>query len=290
MAYLTRSARHACVALAVLLLLIFGLVACQGSGQSGGEDNGNVKIALQPLPQEDALIVVLTNTDGTPITDATVAVEGNMNHAGMVPVLADAVADDADGNADGQYRLPFTFTMLGDWILSITVTQADGSSFRRDLEVHAREDGIQGDSILSMESTMGEAGLQVHDPMARPAPLVGGTGAVYFMLHNGTDAPVKWIGADSPAAEAVEIHTTENDNGVMRMRQITDGVELAAGESVELTPGAMHLMLVNLVAPLAEGETIQVTLHFEGAEDLTVDVSVVNMDDLPAEGEMEHNH
>ncbi len=59
---------------------------------------------------------------------------------------------------------------------------------------------------------------------------------------------------------------------------------------VELTPGAMHLMLVDLAAPLAEGDTVEVTLHFEGADDFTFDAPVVNMDDLPAEGEMEHNH
>lgn len=282
----THYAKFARATMVVLFLMLFILVGCQGSGQAGGGDNADVQIALQPLPQEDVLVVVLSNADGTPITDATVAVEGNMNHAGMAPVLADAVADDADGNADGHYRLPFTFTMLGDWILTVTVTQADGGSFRRDLEVVASQDGITGDSISAV---MGD-GLQVHAPMVRPAPLAGGTGAVYFVLHNGTDAPITWVGADSPAAEAAEIHTTQNDNGVMRMRQITDGVALGAGESVELTPGAMHLMLVNLAAPLAEGDIVQVTLHFEGADDLSFDAPVVNMDDLPAEGEMEHDH
>jgi copper(I)-binding protein len=126
--------------------------------------------------------------------------------------------------------------------------------------------------------------------MARPAPLVGGTGAVYFSLHNGGDTPIKFIGADSPAASAVELHTTINDNGVMRMRQITGGVELGADESIQLTPGTMHLMLVDLAAPLVEGEMIEVTLHFEGADDLTFEVPVVGMDDLADDGEGTHDH
>jgi copper(I)-binding protein len=242
------------------------------------------------------LVVVLTDASGAPITDATVAVEGNMNHAGMIPVLADPTADDADGNADGRYHLPFTFTMLGDWIITVTVTQADGSNFSRNLEIRSGSDGFEGDALLPLEdasSTNVQAEgsvINIHDAMARPAPLAGGTGAVYFTLHNGSENSLKWIGADSPAASAVEIHTTINDNGVMRMRQITDGVEIAPDEMIELTPGAMHLMLVDLVAPLAEGDTVAVTLHFEGADDFTFDAPVVNMDSLPAEGEMEHNH
>jgi copper(I)-binding protein len=183
------------------------------------------------------------------------------------------------------------------------------------LDVRAHSDGITGDAVMppdanheaNPEATAHEDGdgaeedhdhatpehapvIHIHDPMARPAPLAGGTAAVYFLLHNGGDTPVTLLGGDTPAASAVEIHTTINDNGVMRMRQLTGGIELEAGEAAELTPGAIHLMLVDLVEPLAEGDTITLTLHFEGADDFSVDVPVVHMDDLPAEGEMEHDH
>jgi copper(I)-binding protein len=270
------SVRLARLVFTVLILILLVFMGCQRAGRSPEADNDNVQIALQPMPLEETLVVVLTDSSGAPITGATVALEGNMNHAGMIPVLADPIADDADGSVDGRYHLPFTFTMLGDWIVTVTVTQADGSSFSRNLEVRAGEDGIEGDAVLPMEGesstsangadlgdeATGNAVVDVYDAMARPAPLAGGTGAVYFMLHNGGTTPMKWVGADSPAAGAVEIHTTISDNGVMRMRQITDGIELAADESIQLTPGAMHLMLVELAAPLAEGDTIEVTLHF----------------------------
>ncbi len=111
------SVRLARLALTVLILIIVVFVACQRPGQSIEEDNSTVQIALQPMPLEETLVVLLTDADGAPMTDATVAVEGNMNHAGMIPVLADPVADDADGDADGHYHLPFTFTMLGDRII-----------------------------------------------------------------------------------------------------------------------------------------------------------------------------
>lgn len=300
-----------------LVLMSLILAGCQQPGRTSDAENSDIQIALQPMPLEDTLVVVLTDASGAPVTDATVAVEGNMNHAGMIPVLADPVADDADGSADGRYHLPFTFTMFGDWIITVNVTQADGSSFSRNLDVRASSSGIEGEQVIPMEGEMppmspepagdhgGTHGEDAHEEgddaehgalvevtgaMARPAPLAGGTGAVYFTLHNHSDSAITLTGADSPAAGAVEIHTTINDNGVMRMRQLEGGVEVAAGDAVALTPGAMHLMLIDLAAPLAAGDTIAVTLHFDGADDFTFDVPVADMDDLPAEGEMEHEH
>jgi copper(I)-binding protein len=290
--------------LVVLVLLALLLSACQRPGSSTEGDNADVQINLQPVPEEETMIVLLANADGTPITDATVALEGNMNHAGMIPVLAEDVTDDADGSADGQYRLPFTFTMLGDWIITVSVTQADGSSFSRNLDVRASENEIAGDAVVTADhdhashehsdhedvTGVHAAVIHIHDPMARPAPLAGGTGAVYFLLHNGGDTEVTLVGGESPAAGAVEIHRTENDNGVLRMRQITDGVVLGPDESIRLEPGGTHLMLANLVAPLAEGDSIEVTLHFEGADDFTFTVPVVGLDDLPAEDAAVHDH
>lgn len=310
--------RLARLALTVLILATFVFVACQRSEGSSEADNSELQITLQPMLPEETLGVILTNADGAPVTDATVALEGNMNHAGMIPVLAEAVADDADGSADGHYHLPFTFTMLGDWIITVEVNLADGSSFSRNLDVRASEEGVEGNNVVPMDgaapapASTGEDASAAHDhanhdpsdhgdttsahtgvihieeAMARPAPLAGGNGAVYFLLHNGGDSPVRLLGADSPAASAIEMHITQNDNGVLRMRQITGGIELGPDESIHLTPGEMHLMLVDLAAPLAEGDTVEVTLHFEGADDLTFTAPVVAMDDLPAEGAEEH--
>lgn len=314
--------------LAVVTLILAGC----GQPQAISNEDGAVQIALQPLTDEEKLVVILTDTDGTPITDAMVEVEGNMNHAGMIPVLADPVADDADGRADGHYTLPFAFTMLGDWIITVKVDRADGSNFERNLEVRASGQGVVGDSIV--DSAVGNSAandnvaaadadshashedeadhshdhdaeqsndhgdahddahgdgpvMEVHHPMARPAPLAGGTGAVYFLLHNHGNAPATLIGGASPASAAVELHTTINDNGVMRMRQITDGIEVNPGDEVVFEPGGMHVMLVDLVAPLDEGDTIELTLKFDGADDLVIEVPVTNID---GEGEESAGH
>jgi len=156
-----------------------------------------------------------------------------------------------------------------------------------------RKEGSKGDGANPLDratppanttTASGDSVIRVEKQMARPAPLAGCTGAFYLTLTNDGKTPVKWIGADTPAAGSVEIHTTENDNGVMKMRQITNGIEIDPGKSIELTPGTMHMMLVKLKAPLAEGDTVKVTLHFDGANDVTIDVPVVTISDTMNDG------
>ncbi|MEO6408054.1 MAG: copper chaperone PCu(A)C [Burkholderiaceae bacterium] len=69
----------------------------------------------------------------------------------------------------------------------------------------------------------------------------------------------------SPAAKSVEMHTMAMQGDVMRMRQI-DGLVLPAGGAVDLAPGGHHLMLVGLVRPLKEGDTVPFTLVVEGLD------------------------
>lgn len=73
------------------------------------------------------------------------------------------------------------------------------------------------------------------------------------------------VEASSPVAGVVEIHEMAMDNNVMRMRQIA-GLDLPAGKPVELKPGGFHVMLMNLKQPLAEGDTVPMTLTVEGKD------------------------
>lgn len=139
------------VTLSILVMLV--LAGCGGGMDHGGMDHGsmgdgnmseNVNVMLMPsgYPGE-SLSVMLTDTDGNAITDAKVSVEGNMNHAGMVPVISDPVEDGVDGSADGTYQLPFTFSMTGDWILTVSVEMPDGSIELQDLILNASDAGIE---------------------------------------------------------------------------------------------------------------------------------------------------
>ncbi|MCE7980397.1 MAG: copper chaperone PCu(A)C [Caldilinea sp. CFX5] len=271
----------------LLLLLLPLLVAC-----SSGEETPSsaaVQITLLPGQSANELQVQLRDPTQAPITDATVALEGNMNHAGMVPVLADPVRDDADGATDGVYRLPFQFSMLGDWIVTVTATLADGTEATKDVEVIVTDGGVQIHDEAAPAASSGQMAeaMMVHDVMAPASPLAGGNGAVYFMVMNNTAQDDRLVAVESAVAAAAELHESVEENNVIRMEPRPDGFEIPAGGSVTLAPGGKHVMLVNLNAPLVEGESFALTLRFEHAPAISVTVPIVAPGTAPG-GEHQH--
>jgi len=114
--------------------------------------------------------------------------------------------------------------------------------------------------------------LAVHEPWARAA-LQGRTSAAYMTIENTTDALDRLVAAASPVARVVELHTHIMEGGVMRMRPVT-AIEVNPGEPAVLRPGGLHVMLIDLTRPLRAGETIPLTLRFEKAGEVTIDVPV----------------
>jgi copper(I)-binding protein len=96
------------------------------------------------------------------------------------------------------------------------------------------------------------------------------------------------IGAETPRASSMEIHTMVEVDGVMRMRRLPDGIEIPAGAAIALKPGADHLMFFNPEPPFAEGETIPVTLRFDGDEAITVEFEVADRSGKPAAAHAHH--
>lgn len=88
------------------------------------------------------------------------------------------------------------------------------------------------------------------------------TGA-FMQLHATEKA--RLVEARSPAAKLVEIHEMKMDGNVMKMRALP-AFTLEAGETAELKPGGLHVMLTDLTQPLKEGEKVPVTLVFETAD------------------------
>ena len=122
-----------------------------------------------------------------------------------------------------------------------------------------------------------EAGvLAIVDARARPAPLPGGTSAIYFTVLNGLDRPVQLVSAASPAARAVETHETVAEEGVMKMIPLPDGYPVPAGTTLVLQPGGKHIMLVDLVEPLAPGDTIELTVTFDNGQTFELNVPVLD--------------
>ena len=114
--------------------------------------------------------------------------------------------------------------------------------------------------------------FDVTDAWARPT-IPTRPGAGYFTLTNTGNAPALLTGADSERADEVEMHTTEERNGVMNMLRL-ESLEVGAGETVVFEPGGHHLMFMGLEEPLAEGEVFTATLIFEDAGEVKVEFTV----------------
>jgi len=114
-------------------------------------------------------------------------------------------------------------------------------------------------------------------------------GGAYLKLDNQGGAD-KLLSASTPVSKSVEMHMTSMDGDVMRMRQV-DAIELPANKVVELKPGATHLMLLGLKAPLKEGESFPLTLKFEKAGEVVVDVKVQTLQPTqPSQAASAHHH
>jgi hypothetical protein len=118
--------------------------------------------------------------------------------------------------------------------------------------------------------------LLIDHPYAMPTPAGAKTGAAYLRtLRNTGDQPDRLIGAATPTARTVEIHRSVVDTqSVMRMRAI-DGIDLPPKAELNLRhDGEHHLMLIDLKAPLKEGDRFPMTLRFEKAGEREVMVWV----------------
>lgn len=104
-----------------------------------------------------------------------------------------------------------------------------------------------------------------------PGQSVGGG---FMTIVNRGKAADRLLSGSSPAAAKIEIHTMSMDGGVMRMRPLADGLAVPAGGKVELKPGGYHIMLIGLKKPLALGGRIPVTLRFQRAGSVTVQLQV----------------
>ncbi len=105
----------------------------------------------------------------------------------------------------------------------------------------------------------------------------------YFRIDGGPAAD-RLLAVSADIAQSVELHTMRMDGDVMRMRQL-DSVDVPAKQSVEFKPGGMHVMLIGLKTPLKVGNSFPMTLRFEKAGSVSVNVRV-----LPAPPAAEHKH
>lgn len=142
---------------------------------------------------------------------------------------------------------------------------------------------------LCLASTLSLAqSIKVEQPWARPT-VQGQSGGGGFLRIVGGNAPDKLLGASTEVAGRVEVHTMEMQGDVMRMREI-GSLDVPAGQTVELKPGGLHLMFMDLKKPLANGSSFPLTLRFEKAGEVQVSVQVQPRPPAGSSAGQDHGH
>ena len=119
----------------------------------------------------------------------------------------------------------------------------------------------------------GHSRIAVSGAWTRPVADTDGAAAVYLRIENSGDGGDRLIGVETPAAAKAEVHSSQMDGDIMRMRPV-DSVEIEAGGAVALAPGAMHIMLTGLKQGLKDGDRFPLTLVFAKAGRVETEVAV----------------
>lgn len=102
-------------------------------------------------------------------------------------------------------------------------------------------------------------------------------GAAYVTITNRGATDERLVSVTASVGDHAVVHEMVEENEVMTMRSLPDGLVIPAGETVSLRPGVTHIMIHGLEAPLAVGQSVDLTLTFEAAGDVTVDFDVLNL-------------
>ena len=129
---------------------------------------------------------------------------------------------------------------------------------------------------LSLPLFAQDAQISAHDAYAR-AGGVGKSGAVFVMIENSGDQDDRLIAARSDVAARVELHTHKDmGDGLMKMMQVEEGFAIPAGGSHALARGGDHVMMMGMTRDLKDGDSFPLTLVFEKAGEVMIEVPVDN--------------
>lgn len=133
--------------------------------------------------------------------------------------------------------------------------------------------------LLALNSTLASAamaeGITLRDAYVRVSGAMAKSGAAFMVIENAGAEADRLVAARSDVAAKVELHTHKHGaDGVMQMVEVPEGFAIPAGGAHELARGGDHVMFLGLTRPLAQGDVVQVTLSFEKAGDVAVEIPV----------------
>ena len=119
--------------------------------------------------------------------------------------------------------------------------------------------------------------LEIDQPWTRATAPTAKTGGGFVTITNKGTTPDRLVAVRSAASDKVEVHEMKMDGNVMRMREIDKGLEIPPGATVTLKPGGYHIIFMELKAPFAKDAKVPVTLVFEKAGSIDVELAVQAM-------------
>lgn len=135
--------------------------------------------------------------------------------------------------------------------------------------------GVAAAALTFALPAFAESKIMIEDAYARAAGMNAMAGAAFMQIMNMGDEDDRLIDARSDIAKRVELHThIENDEGVMQMTRVEEGFPVAAGTTHLLQRGGDHVMFMGLIQTLEHGASVSVTLVFEKAGEVVVEIPV----------------
>lgn len=132
--------------------------------------------------------------------------------------------------------------------------------------------GLLSTSLAAHEYKLGD--LLIDHPYTRTTPPMTPVGGGFMSITNNGKESATLVGGTAEFAEVVEVHTMEMVDDVMKMRQLENGLEIPAGETVELKPGGYHLMFIKLSEQMKADDRHKATLKFAKAGEIEVEFVV----------------
>ena len=133
--------------------------------------------------------------------------------------------------------------------------------------------------------------LEIDHPWSRAVPKGATVAAGYLTIKNTGTEPDRLVSGSTPVAGKFEIHEMTMDKGVMRMRPVPAGIVIKPGETVELKPQSIHIMMTGLKQQIEKGKPFKGSLVFEKAGVVEVDFAVEGVGATPtAAHDMQNMH
>lgn len=129
-------------------------------------------------------------------------------------------------------------------------------------------------ACLSFSAALAHDGVHVNDPYAVVVSPNAPTASVYFVIENHAIEDDRLVAATTDAAKKTILHQSSEANGIVSMSAVDDGFPIAGQGTYALERGALHVMLLGLTRPLADGDTFSLTLTFERSGEVVVEVPV----------------